>query len=79
MPSQLPIEREGIFILPKPFSYNNVSFNVSDSKSEAKDKVESIYGIEDEVQSDLDLDLVPTPDPRPKWDQKVIEVVGNMT
>ena len=37
VPSQLPFEREGKFILPKPFAYDNVSINVSYSKSEAED------------------------------------------
>ena len=55
LPSQMPFEREGKTILPKPFSYDNVSISVSDSEFEAEDKVESIYGIEDEVQWDLDL------------------------
>ena len=44
--SQLPFEREGKFILPEPFAYDNVSINVSDSKFEAEDQVESIYRIE---------------------------------
>ena len=75
--SQLAFEREGKLILPKPFKYDNVSIIVSDSKSKAQDQVESVYGIEDEVQSDLYL--VPTPNPRPKWAQKVIEATMNMT
>ena len=79
MPSQLPFEREGKFILPRPVTYDNVSINVSHSESEAEDKVESIYGIEDEVQSDLDPDRVHTPNPRPKWVQKFIEDSRNMT
>ena len=48
-------------ILPKPFAYDNVSINVSDSEYEAKDKVESVYGIEDEVQSYPNPDPVPLP------------------
>ena len=32
VPFQLPFERKGKFILPKPFAYNNVSINVSDSE-----------------------------------------------
>ena len=39
----------------------------------------SVFGIKDEVQSNLDPDPVPTPNPRPKWAQKVIEDVGNVT
>ena len=36
--SHLPFEREGKFILPKPFPYDNVvSINVSYSKYELKD------------------------------------------
>ena len=35
--SQLPFKREGKFILPKPFVYDNVSINVSYSESEAED------------------------------------------
>ena len=31
VPSQIPFEREGKLILPKPFSYDNVSINVLDS------------------------------------------------
>ena len=50
-PSELPFEREDKFIVPKPFSYDNVSINVSYSKSEAEDQVESVLGIEDEFQS----------------------------
>ena len=79
VPPQLSFEREGKFILPKPFAYDNVSINVSYPESEAKDQVESVYGIEDEVQSDPDPYPNPTPNPRPKWAQKVIEVVGNKT
>ena len=79
VPSQLQFESEGKFILPKPFSYDNVSINVLNSKSKEEDQVELVYGSEDEVQSDPDLDLVPTPNPRTKWAQKVIKVVGNMT
>ena len=52
VPSQLPFEREGKFILPKPFAYDNVSISVSDLESEAKDPFESVYEIEDEVYSD---------------------------
>ena len=77
--SHLPFERGGKTILPTPFTYDNVSINVSDSKSKSEDPVESIYEIKDEVHSDLDLNLVPTPNPRPKWAQKVIEAVGNMS
>ena len=33
--SQFPFEREGKFILPKIFAYDNVSINVFDSESEA--------------------------------------------
>ena len=73
--SQLPFEREGKTILPKPFAYDNVS----DSEFEAEDQVESVYAIEDEVQLDPDPDIVYTPNPRPKWAQKVIEAAGNMT
>ena len=76
---QLPFEREGKTILPKPFSYDNVSINFFDSSSEAEDKVESFYGIEDEVQSNLDLDPIRTPNPMPKWAQNIIDTVGNMT
>ena len=77
--SQLLFEREGKTILPKPFSYDTVSINVSDSESEAEDKVESLHGIKDEVHSDLDPDRVPNPNRRHKWAQKVIEAAGNMT
>ena len=43
------------------------------------DQVESVYGIEDEFQSDPYPYLVPTPNPRPKCrDQKVIEANKNM-
>ena len=49
--SQLPFEREGKFILLKPFSYDNVSIDVSNLESEAEDQVESFFGIEDELQS----------------------------
>ena len=45
VPSQLPFEREGKFIVPKPFAYDNVSINVSDVESEEKHQVESVYGI----------------------------------
>ena len=78
VPSQLPLEREGKFILPKPFSYDNASLNFIDLEYEAEYQVEPVYGIKDEFQLDLDPDSVPTPNPRPKWAQKVIEVVGNM-
>ena len=79
MQSHLPFKIEGKFILPKPFAYDNISINVSDSEFEAKDQVESVFGIEDEVQSYLDPNQVPAPNPRPKWAQKVIADVGNMT
>ena len=75
MHSQLPFERGGKFILPKPFAYDNVS----DSKFEAEDQVELVYGIEDEVQLDPEADPVPTPTPRPKWAQKVIEAARNVS
>ena len=65
--SQLPFERGRKTILPTPFTYDNISISISYSKSEAEDPVESIYEIEDEVHSDLDLNIVPTPNPRPKW------------
>ena len=35
VPSQLPFEREGKFILPKTFAYENVSIKVSYSESKA--------------------------------------------
>ena len=73
---QFPFEREGKFILPNFFAYDNVSINVSDSEYEAKDQVESVLTIGDEVHSNLDP--VPTPNPRPKWAQNGIEVIGNM-
>ena len=76
--SQLPFERRGKTILPTPFTYYNVFISVSDSESEAEDQVVSVYGIEDEVQSDPDLDPVPTPNHMPRWAQKVIEEIGNM-
>ena len=76
--SQLPFKREGKFILPKPFSYDNFSINVYDLEFEAEDQVESVFGIEDEVQSYSNSYLVPTPNPRPKWAQKVIEASRNM-
>ena len=79
VPSQLPFEREGKLFLPKPFAYDNVSINVSNLEYKVEDQLESIYGIEDEHQLDPDAIIVPTPNPRPKWDQKVIEAVGNMT
>ena len=76
--SQLPFKRKGKFILPNPFSYDNVTINVSDSESEAEDQVESFFGIEEEVQSDPDPYPVPTPNPRPIWDKNIIEAVGKM-
>ena len=79
MHSQQPFEREGKFILPKPFSYDNASLNFIDLEYEAEYQVEPVLGIEDEVQSDLYLDPIPTPNTRPKWAQKVIEAAGNMT
>ena len=32
-----------------------------------------------EVHNDPSLNIVPTPNPRPKWAQKVIEAARNMT
>ena len=61
VPHQLPIEREGKFILPKPFAHDNVS----DLESVVDDQVELFNGIEDEVQLDIDPYPVPTPYPRP--------------
>ena len=78
VPSQLPFEREYKFILPKPFSYDDVSINVSYSESKAEDQVETIFGIEDKVQIVLDLDPIPTPNPRSKWAQNVTEAARNM-
>ena len=75
--SQLLFEREGNFILPKPFAYDNVSINVSDLESEAEDQVESVFGIEDKFQSDPYP--VPNPNHSSKWAQKVIEATKNMT
>ena len=43
--SQLPFEREGNFILPNPFAYDNVSISVSNSESKVEDPVESVYEI----------------------------------
>ena len=77
--SQLPFEREGKTILPTPFTYDNVSISVSDYEYEAGDPVESVYEIGDGFHSDLDPNLVSTPNPRPKWAQKIIEVTRNMT
>ena len=71
MQYQLPFEREGKFILPKHFAYDNFFINVSDSESKAKDQVEY------EFQSDPYPYPVPTPNPRPKWAQKVIEDARN--
>ena len=79
MQSQFLFEREGKTILPKPFAYDNVSINVPYLEYKAKGQVESVYGIEDELQSNPDPNPVPTPNSKPKWAQKVIEVVGNMT
>ena len=47
---------------------------------EYENQVELDLDNEDEVQTapNRDPDLVPTPNPRPKWDHKVIENVGNM-
>ena len=45
--SQLPFEKEGKNILPKPFAYDNVSFSVLDSETEVEDPIESVYEIED--------------------------------
>ena len=39
--SQVPFKREGNFILPKAFAHDDVSIDVSDSKSEEQDQVES--------------------------------------
>ena len=50
VPSQLPFQREGTVVLPKPFAYDNVSINVLYLESEIEDQVESILGIEHEVQ-----------------------------
>ena len=73
--SQLPFEREGETIIPKPFAYDNVSY----SEYEAEDQAESVYGIEDEVQSDTYPYPLPTPNPRHKWSKGVTEVARDMT
>ena len=73
-----PVKREGKSILPKPFAYDDVSIDVLDSKFQDEDQVESDLGIKDEVQTDLDPYLVPTPNPRPKWAQKFIKAIGSM-
>ena len=75
----MPFKRGGKPILFTSFTYDNISISVSYSESEAKDSVESVDEIEDEVHSDPDPNPVLTPNPRPKWAQKVIEVAGNMT
>ena len=75
--SWIPFKRGGKTIISSHFTYDNVSISVSDSEYKTEEHVESIYEIEDEVHNDPDL--VPTPNPRPKWEQKVIEVAGNMT
>ena len=45
---QLPFEREGKLILHKTFTYDNISINVSYSKFEGEDQLESVFGIQDE-------------------------------
>ena len=62
--SQLPFKRGDKAILSTPFTYDNVSITVSDSESKLEDPVESVYEIEDEVHSDTDPNLVPTPNCR---------------
>ena len=54
--SQLPFEREGKFILPKPFSYDNASLNFLELEYEVEYQVELVYKIKDEVQLDSDPD-----------------------
>ena len=75
----MPFERGSKAILPTPFTYDNVSISVLDSKFEEEDLFELAYEIEDEVHSDPYPNQDPTPNPRPKWAQKVIEAAGNMT
>ena len=43
--SHFSFKREGKFILPKPFAYDDVSINFSDSEYEVKDQVELVLGI----------------------------------
>ena len=69
--SQLPLEKGGKNILSTPFA---VSTSILESEAEL---VVSVYDIE--IQGDLDPNIIPTPNPNPKWAQKVIGAAGKMT
>ena len=72
------IKREGKSILPKLFEYDDVSYDYSGPQFEDEDQVESDIDIKDEFNTSLDRDPISTSYPRPKWANKVFEVVGNM-
>ena len=68
-------QEEGVIAQSIPFAYEDVSTDVSNSKSEYEDQEEQDLDIENEDQEDLDPTLAPNP--RPKWAQKLIEAIGN--
>ena len=70
-------EEEGINTQSIPFSYDDVSTNVSDSESKDEEQEEQDLDIENEDQAHLDPDPAPAPNPRTKWDTKPIESTGN--
>ena len=77
MQSLHPVKRECKFILPKPFSCDYGCYDASEFK--VGDQVESIFGIKDEVQLDLDSDLIPTPNPPTAENKTPLKVVTTAT
>ena len=73
-----PFKKKGKFILPKPFSYDDVSTYVSDLKFEDEDQEDKGLDIENEAQVDPDQDPTLAPNPRTKWAPKFIEAAQNM-
>ena len=72
--TQLSFERGGKNILSTPF-VNDVLSRVSDSEYEEQDQHDPYVEVE---QEDLDPDPTPIPNQKPKWAQKLIEVVRNV-
>ena len=65
------------FILPKPFSCDYGCYDAPEF--EVEDQVESVFGIKDEVQLDLDSDLIPTPNPPTAENKTPLKVVTTAT
>ena len=60
------------------FEYDDVSYDYSGPQFEDEDQVESDIDIKDAFETSWYRDPISTSYPRPKWANKLFEVVGNM-